>query len=105
MKICIEDLTFNTIIGILPFERKTEQKVVINVSFKYDYTTPNSFIDYSIVVKEIEEIFKKEKFELLEESIIFVENFLKNKYVIKKLKIKVSKPDILTNCIISLKNY
>ncbi len=104
MKICIENLTFYTIIGILPFEREVAQKVEINISFKYKFKNSDSFIDYSIIVKQVEDIFKKEKFELLEDAIIFLDKFLKNTYPIKKLKIKVSKPNILTNCIVSLKN-
>ncbi|XPV68147.1 MAG: dihydroneopterin aldolase [Halarcobacter sp.] len=104
MKICIENLSFNTIIGILPFERENPQEVIINLSFKYKFKTANSFIDYSIIANEIEAIFKKEKFELLEDSIIYIEKYLQKKYPIKKLKIKVSKPNILTNCIVSLKN-
>ena len=47
---------------------------------------------------------KNKKFELLEEAIIYIENYLTTKYKIKKLKIKISKPDILPNCIVSLKN-
>ena len=102
MKILIKNLTFNCIIGILDFERIQTQKVIINISFKYKYK--KTFIDYSIVVNEVENIMKNEKFELLEEAIIYIENYLTTKYKIKKLKIKISKPDILPNCIVSLKN-
>jgi len=104
MKIYINKLTFNCIIGILDFEREKEQKVVIDISFKYNYKNPNSFIDYSIISKKIEKIMKKKKFELLEDAIIYIEKYLNKKYKIKKLKIKISKPNILTNCIVSLKN-
>ena len=102
MKILIKNLTFNCIIGILDFERIKTQKVIINISFKYKYK--KTFIDYSIVVSEVENIMKNKKFELLEEAIIYIENYLTTKYKIKKLKIKISKPDILPNCIVSLKN-
>ncbi|PLY04296.1 MAG: dihydroneopterin aldolase [Arcobacter sp.] len=102
MKILIENLSFDCIIGILDFERTTPQKVIINISFKYKYKY--TFIDYSVIVKEVEDIMKNKKFELLEEAIIHLENYLTNKYKIKKLKIKISKPNILTNCIVSLKN-
>ena len=102
MKILIKNLTFDCIIGILDFERIKTQKVIINISFKYKYK--KTFIDYSIVVSEVENIMKNKKFELLEEAIIYIENYLTTKYKIKKLKIKISKPDILPNCIVSLKN-
>ncbi len=46
----------------------------------------------------------KEKFELLEDAIIYIEKFLYKNYKITNLKLKISKPNILTNCIVSLKN-
>lgn len=104
MKIQIENLEFNCIIGILDFERIKEQKVNINVSFKYKYIDENSFIDYSEVVSEIQSIMCEQKFELLEDAILYIKRHLKSNYKIKKLKIKISKPDILPNCIVSLAN-
>ncbi len=104
MKIYIENLNFNCIIGILDFERKNKQKVIIDISFKYTYKNRKTFIDYSEISKNIEKIMKKRKFKLLEEAIIYIENFLYKNYNIKKLNIKISKPNILTNCIVSVKN-
>jgi len=104
MKIKIENLEFDCIIGILDFERIKEQKVNINVSFKYKYIDENSFIDYSQVVSEIQSIMCEQKFELLEDAILYIKKHLNSKYKIKKLKIKISKPDILPNCIVSLEN-
>ena len=37
MKIDIENLEFKCIIGILDFERVKKQKVIINLSFEYDF--------------------------------------------------------------------
>ena len=104
MKILIEELTFECIIGILDFERETPQKVIINISFDYDFTDKSTFIDYSKVVNEIETIMQKEKFELLEDAILYIDSFLNTNYKIENLEIKISKPNILTNCIVSLKN-
>lgn len=104
MKVCIEDLTFDCIIGILDFEREKTQKVIINLSFEYDYKEPSNFIDYSKVANKIESIMIEEKFELLEDAIIFIENYLNKSYKIRELKLKISKPNILTNCIVSLQN-
>ena len=104
MKISIENLSFDCIIGILDFERVRPQKVVIDLLFKYDFKNKDSFIDYSIIAKEVENIMIDKKFELLEDAIIFIEKYLINKYKIKKLKLKISKPDILPNCVVSLKN-
>ncbi|WP_321314040.1 dihydroneopterin aldolase [Halarcobacter sp.] len=104
MKISINNLSFYCIIGILDFERKKEQKVLINLSFKYKFKDSSTFIDYAEVAKNIEDIMKKEKFALIEDAILYLKTFLKNKYKLKKLKINISKPNILTNCIVSISN-
>ncbi|AXH13208.1 dihydroneopterin aldolase [Halarcobacter bivalviorum] len=104
MKISIENLTFKCIIGILDFERVKKQKVIIDIFFNYDYINNDTFIDYSEISSKVEKIMKKEKFELLEEAILYIEKFLSENYPIKNLKIKISKPNILKNCIVSLEN-
>lgn len=99
----IKDLTFKCIVGILDFERIKKQKVVINISFNYIYKK-DYFIDYSEVSNLVKQIMKKEKFELLEDAIMFIESQLYKLYKINKLQIKISKPDILKDCIVSLSN-
>jgi len=101
MKVEIKALTFNCIIGILPFERITEQKVIINCTFKYDYKK-GEFIDYSHVSSMIEKIMKEKKFELIEESLLFLKKELKKHFLLKKLSLKIEKPDILPNCYVSV---
>ncbi len=101
LKINIENLAFNCIIGILPIERKKKQKVIINVSFEYFYTKSN-FIDYSKITKFIERTMIKKEFKLIEDAIIFIRKKLNSKYDIKNLKLKISKPNILPNCIVSV---
>ncbi len=103
MKIEISDLSFKCIIGILDFERIKKQKVLINVSFEYKYSKDN-FINYAEVSTLIEKTMKKEKFLLLEDAILYLESLLLNSYKIDTLKIKISKPNILKNCIVSLSN-
>ncbi|RXK00572.1 dihydroneopterin aldolase [Arcobacter sp. CECT 8989] len=104
MKISIEKLTFKCIIGILDFERIKKQRVIIDIFFEYDFLDKGSFIDYSKVAAKVEKTMKEKKFELLEDAIATIEKQLKKKYPIKNLKIKISKPDILKNCIVSLEN-
>ena len=103
MKIEISDLTFKCIIGILDFERIKKQRVIINISFEYDFSK-DLFIDYSEISNLIKSIMKKEKFLLLEDAILHLENLLNNSYQISNLYIKISKPNILKNCIVSLSN-
>ena len=103
MKIEISDLTFNCIIGILDFERIKKQKVIINISFEYEYSK-DLFIDYSEISTLVKKTMKEQKFLLLEDAILYIESLLQNNYKIHNLKIKISKPNILKNCIVSLSN-
>ncbi len=103
LKVNIDDLTFNCIIGILPFEREKEQKVIINISFEYFYEHDGSnFIDYSEVANITEDIMKTKKFRLIEDAIIHIRKELKQQFKIKNLKLKISKPDIVSNCVVSV---
>ena len=103
MKIEISDLTFKCIIGILNFERIKKQKVIINISFEYEYSK-DLFIDYSEISALVKKTMKEQKFLLLEDAILYIESLLQNSYKIHNLKIKISKPNILKNCIVSLSN-
>ncbi len=103
LKINIDDLTFNCIIGILGFEREKEQRVILNISFEYFFQKDGSnFIDYSKVANFCEQSMIKEKFKLIEDAILFLRKGLKSTYDIKNLKVKISKPDIMPNCIVSV---
>ncbi|MCT7621302.1 dihydroneopterin aldolase [Aliarcobacter butzleri] len=103
MKIDIENLEFKCIIGILDFERVKKQKVIINLSFEYDFSN-DDFIDYSEVVDLVKQTMKKEKFQLIEDAILYLTKLLNQTYEIKNLKLKISKPTILKDCIVSLSN-
>ncbi len=104
MKIEIEDFTFTCIIGVLNFERVEQQRVIVNITIEYNYTKDN-FINYADVANIAKETIKTKKFELLEDALIGVkEAIIKEFDNIEKLYIKISKPDILDNCIVSLSN-
>jgi len=99
LQIDIEELSFETIIGILPFERTNKQRIVVNISFKYFYDSlKNNYIDYSEVTTLIKDICEKEKFELIEEALLFIEKKIRELYAIEELTLKISKPDILPDC-------
>lgn len=105
MKVSIKELSFKTIIGILPFEREHPQKVVVNVNFEYIYYKEDKkFIDYSKVAKVIKKTMKVKQFKLIEDAIIFLEKKLYKKYNISALNIQITKPDILPDCTVSVQN-
>ena len=89
MKIEISDLTFKCIIGILDFERIKKQKVIINISFEYEFSK-DLFIDYSEISNLVKSTMKQQKFLLLEDAILYIETLLQNNYKISYLKIKIS---------------
>jgi 7,8-dihydroneopterin aldolase/epimerase/oxygenase len=101
MKIYIEDLSFKCIIGILDFERVKKQKVIVNLSFDYEFKD-NLFINYAEVSDLIKTTMKKRKFLLLEDAIISLKEIIDIKYSISNLKLKITKPDILKDCKVSL---
>lgn len=104
MKVYINNLTFKTIIGILPFEREKKQTVIVDATFHYNYSNKKKdFVDYSLVANDIKKLMKKNKYELIEEALKDIKYYLYQKYPIKKLQLKISKPEILKNCIVSIK--
>ena len=103
MKVKINDLSFKCIIGILDFERVKKQKVIVNLSFEYEFKE-GFFIDYSEISTLIEKQMKKRKFLLIEDAIIFLEAKLYKLYKVNNLIINISKPTILKNCIVSVSN-
>ncbi len=102
MKIEIENLTFKTIIGILDFERVKKQRVIVNLKVKYSYKN-QEFINYVELCDLIKDNIKSSKFELLEDALISTADKILKKYkAIKKIKIKITKPDILKDADVSL---
>ncbi len=101
MQITIKDLTFSSVIGILDFERVTPQKVVINANITYTYD--QTFLNYALIAEHIENEMKREQFELIEEALLSLNRSLKINFpLISTLFLKISKPDILANCEVSL---
>jgi len=102
MTIHIENLDFNTIIGILDFERITPQKVRLQCRIDYQYTH-NAYIDYADVSKAIIECMQKEQFALIETALDTLSEVLKKSFPsIEKLFLRIDKPDILQNCIVGV---
>jgi len=102
MTIHIEDLTFNVIIGLLDFERDRPQRVIINLEASYAYSN-DKFIDYADMVLLIQNKLKEERYKLLENALLGLKEVLYTTYPqLSSLSIKVTKPDILVECTVSL---
>lgn len=97
MKILVENLEFECIIGLLDQEREMPQKVIVDI--KIDTNEQTMCVDYAKVAKLVEGTYKKEEFLTIENSLLHVSKVLKEKFPkIKTLSIKTIKPNILPNC-------
>lgn len=103
MKIYIENLHFECIVGILDFERVKEQKVIINFECEYDYVK-GAFVDYATIAQTIKSLMQEGKYELLEEAILDITNSLKTQFAIYNIYLKITKPNILDNMEVSISN-
>jgi len=102
MRIHIDTLAFETIIGLLDFERDRPQRVIVDLEASYDYDN-GDFINYADIVLHIQNELKEKKYKLLEEALLGLKERLHSHYPpLKTLKIKISKPDILDNCNVAL---
>jgi len=102
MTIHIESLTFESIIGILDFERLKEQKVIIDLTIDYNYNN-DFFINYAEVITLLKEDMIENKYELLETALNALEKKLLATYPqIESFNLKISKPNILDNVNVAL---
>lgn len=92
----IKDYEFETIIGLLEFERIRSQKVRINVEFQ-----SSDFIDYVEVINFIESIYDEHKFKTVENSLEVCSKSLKDKFgSLTLLKMEILKIEILDNALV-----
>jgi dihydroneopterin aldolase len=104
MTIHIENLKFQCIIGILDFERDTSQDVIVNI--QVDYNNKNDFINYVDIVQIIKKMMIDNKFSLIEDAIKeIILKLTKEFSSIKNINLKITKPSILPECMVSVSNY
>ncbi|NOX14990.1 MAG: dihydroneopterin aldolase [Epsilonproteobacteria bacterium] len=103
MQIYIKNLSFNAILGLLDFERKKPQKIIVDAKIKYNQKDGN-FIDYAKVAELIKSTIITNKFLLIEDALKKLVSEIKDKFPPScQIKLKISKPDILNDCIVGAK--
>jgi dihydroneopterin aldolase len=103
LKIIIEKLKIEAIIGILDFERITPQSVLVDIEATYDYLKTSKFIDYSQITQIITTDIQESKYELIEEALVSLKDILTLEFpTISSLYVKISKPNILSNCTVGV---
>ncbi len=102
MRIHIQSLRFDTIIGLLEFEREQEQTILVDLEAEYIYDK-QTFINYADLAALIKTDLKKERYMLLEEALSGLKKKIIEAYpAIRELKLKIAKPDILEDCTVAL---
>lgn len=103
MTILIEELEFETILGILEYERITPQKIRIDCSLEYAYMG-DTFLNYAEVTDRIKSVMHEERFELIEEALQSLAYSLRKTFPsITTLSLTIRKPDILTDCTVGVR--
>lgn len=103
MKIFIKEFTFETVIGILDFERTEAQKVLLNIEIEYTYTQ-GSFIDYVAIMQQLQEHFRNGAFYLIEDALLSSIEYLKHQYpAINAIEMEIFKPNIVKNANVGAK--
>lgn len=104
LKIYVEDLRFRCIIGILDFERETLQDVIVNLEIEYLFQ--EQFINYADVAKMVKMLMINRKYLLLEDAIAEISRNLKENFQqINTLKLKITKPSVLSDCKVSVEEF
>lgn len=99
MTIRIEALTFETIIGILDFERQTPQRVVVDCTAGYE----GEYVDYGIVREIIIETLQRGAFGLIEEALPAVMEKIHDVFPqVRSIRLRIAKPDIFSDCSVSV---
>ncbi|MDE6978329.1 MAG: dihydroneopterin aldolase [Helicobacter sp.] len=102
MAVRIRDLTFDTIIGLLPIERENPQRVIVNCTLYYQCKN-EIFIDYSLVKDYLITTIQRKQFKKLEEGVVFLTEGLKDLFPsIYCSEIEIIKPHIFDHCNVSL---
>ncbi len=98
MKIEIRSLEIEAVIGILPIERQTPQRVIVDLEAEYRYKE-GEFLDYAALTELIRKELIRGKFGLLEEALLELKERIFQEYpLIESLKLRLEKPEILPDC-------
>ncbi len=102
-KVIIKNFIINIFIGLHDFEKKKKQRVRFNLEIISDENIkPNSInlksiVNYEDIINKITYITNKKHFELLEDLAEEIFDIIFNYKIVKKIKIKIEKLDIIRN--------
>ncbi|MDU9810301.1 dihydroneopterin aldolase [Helicobacter pylori] len=94
----IHNLVFETILGILEFERLKPQKISVNLDLFYTQLPNRTYLDYIKIQELIEKMMQENQYLLIEDALKDLSHALKTRYSgISELYLKISKLEISPN--------
>lgn len=102
-KIHIEGLEVFSLIGVYDWERETKQRLLVDLMLYTDLSLAalsdkvSDTINYAEVASVVEAIATQSSFELIEALAQAMIDELLEQFAITKIRLKLSKPDILAN--------
>ncbi|MGL2544375.1 FolB domain-containing protein [Helicobacter pylori] len=94
----IHNLVFETILGILEFERLKPQKISVNVDLFYTELPNKAYLDYMEIQELIQKMMREKQYLLIEDALKDLSQILKTRYKeISELFLKISKLEISPN--------
>ncbi|MCQ2689273.1 dihydroneopterin aldolase [Helicobacter pylori] len=94
----IHNLVFETILGILEFERLKPQKISVNVDLFYTQLPNKAYLDYMEIQEVIQKMMREKQYLLIEDALKDLSHVLKTRYSeISELYLKISKLEISPN--------
>ncbi|WRC38817.1 FolB domain-containing protein [Helicobacter pylori] len=94
----IHNLVFETILGILEFERLKPQKISVNLDLFYTELPNKAYLDYMEIQEIIQNTMREKQYLLIEDALKDLSQILKTRYKeITELYLKISKLEISPN--------
>ncbi len=94
----IHNLVFETILGILEFERLKPQKISVNLDLFYTELPNKAYLDYMEIQEIIQNTMREKQYLLIEDALKDLSHVLKTRYKeITELYLKISKLEISPN--------
>ncbi|WRC40251.1 dihydroneopterin aldolase [Helicobacter pylori] len=94
----IHNLVFETILGILEFERLKPQKISVNLDLFYTQLPNKAYLDYMEIQELIQKMMREKQYLLIEDALKDLSHVLKTRYSeISELYLKISKLEISPN--------
>ncbi|WRG23986.1 FolB domain-containing protein [Helicobacter pylori] len=94
----IHNLVFETILGILEFERLKPQKISVDLDLFYTELPNKAYLDYMEIQEVIQKMMREKQYLLIEDALKDLSHVLKTRYSeISELYLKISKLEISPN--------